>query len=194
VNVEKALYLFLKGAARGSTLAMVDAGSVYWEIGKNNEGVRMYKRVAELGYPAGQFNAYMNNDIKTVSRSCCYMAERKVGSDVGEDLTRESLIALSYSLPDFDLPLTEFPKNMKSITKAVNTNEKEKVRCNLISISYAESLDSKNSPVLVVKYKSKWIENGAKTGNYGFVAIKSAYYSKSRQSREKSLSMPLEKA
>ncbi|GKE85546.1 putative reverse transcriptase domain-containing protein, partial [Tanacetum coccineum] len=40
----------------------------------------------------------------------------------------------------------------------------------------------------------KMIENGAKTGNYGFFAIKSAYYSKSRQSREKSPSMPLERA
>nr|GEX07942.1 hypothetical protein [Tanacetum cinerariifolium] len=38
----------------------------------------------------------------------------------------------------------------------------------------------------------KRIENEAKTGIYGFVAIKSAYYSKSRQSREKSPSMPLE--
>ncbi|GKC76729.1 hypothetical protein Tco_1127503 [Tanacetum coccineum] len=41
---------------------------------------------------------------------------------------------------------------------------------------------------------NKRIENGAKTGIYGFVAIKSAYYSKPRQSRENSLSMPLERA
>ncbi|GKD95997.1 F-box protein, partial [Tanacetum coccineum] len=56
VNVEKALDSFLKGAARGSTLAMVDAGLVYWEIGKKDEGVRMYKRAAELGDPDGQCN------------------------------------------------------------------------------------------------------------------------------------------
>ncbi|GJZ26755.1 F-box protein [Tanacetum coccineum] len=56
VNVEKAMDSFLKGAARGSTLAMVDAGLVYWEIGKKDEGVRMYKRAAELGDPAGQCN------------------------------------------------------------------------------------------------------------------------------------------
>nr|GEX00009.1 hypothetical protein [Tanacetum cinerariifolium] len=31
----------------------------------------------------------------------------------------------------------------------------------------------------------KWIKNGARTGIYGFVAIKSAYYSKSSQSRER---------
>ncbi|GKA75289.1 hypothetical protein Tco_0781667 [Tanacetum coccineum] len=40
----------------------------------------------------------------------------------------------------------------------------------------------------------KRIENKAKTGIYGFVAIKSAYYSKSRQSREKSPSTPMERA
>ncbi|GJT67527.1 F-box protein [Tanacetum coccineum] len=56
VNVEKAMDSFLKGAACGSTLAMVDAGLVYWEIGKKDEGVRMYKRAAELGDPAGQCN------------------------------------------------------------------------------------------------------------------------------------------
>ncbi|GKD43381.1 F-box protein, partial [Tanacetum coccineum] len=52
----KALDSFLKGAACGSTLAMVDTGLVYWEIGKKDEGVRMYKRVVELGDPAGQCN------------------------------------------------------------------------------------------------------------------------------------------
>ncbi|GJX12585.1 hypothetical protein Tco_0204343 [Tanacetum coccineum] len=40
----------------------------------------------------------------------------------------------------------------------------------------------------------KRIENGAKTGIYGFVSIKSAQISRSRQSREKSSSMPLERA
>nr|GEU68439.1 hypothetical protein [Tanacetum cinerariifolium] len=35
---------------------MVDAGLVYWEIGKKDEGVRMYTRAAELGDPAGQCN------------------------------------------------------------------------------------------------------------------------------------------
>nr|GEZ63895.1 hypothetical protein [Tanacetum cinerariifolium] len=40
----------------------------------------------------------------------------------------------------------------------------------------------------------KWIENGAKAGIYGFVVIKSAQCSKSRQSHEKSPSMPWKKA
>nr|GEU59752.1 hypothetical protein [Tanacetum cinerariifolium] len=63
VNVEKALNSFLKGTARGSTLAMVGAGLVYWEIGKKNEGVRMYKRVGALGDLAGQsrFETYVQS-------------------------------------------------------------------------------------------------------------------------------------
>ncbi|GJY50398.1 RNA-directed DNA polymerase, eukaryota [Tanacetum coccineum] len=56
VNVEKALDSFLKGATRGSKLAMLDTGLVYWEIGNKDEGVRMYKRATELGDPVGQCN------------------------------------------------------------------------------------------------------------------------------------------
>nr|DAD30828.1 TPA_asm: hypothetical protein HUJ06_009679 [Nelumbo nucifera] len=55
-NLDKALDSFLKGAARGSTLAMVDAGLIYWEIGKKGEGIALYKKAAELGDPAGQCN------------------------------------------------------------------------------------------------------------------------------------------
>lgn len=55
-DVEKALDSFLKGVARGSTLAMVDAGLIYWEMGKKEEGVNLYRRAAELGDPAGQCN------------------------------------------------------------------------------------------------------------------------------------------
>ncbi|KAF5746568.1 F-box protein [Tripterygium wilfordii] len=55
-NTEKALESFLKGAARGSTLAMVDAGLMYWESGKREEAAALYRRAAELGDPAGQCN------------------------------------------------------------------------------------------------------------------------------------------
>ncbi|KAF7124967.1 hypothetical protein RHSIM_Rhsim12G0040900 [Rhododendron simsii] len=55
-NVEKALESFLKGAARGSTLAMVDAGLVYWEMGRKEEAMGLYGRAAGLGDPAGQCN------------------------------------------------------------------------------------------------------------------------------------------
>nr|XP_004228556.1 F-box protein At1g70590-like [Solanum lycopersicum] len=55
-NLSKALDSFLKGAARGSTLAMVDAGLLYWELGKREEGISLYRKAAELGDPAGQCN------------------------------------------------------------------------------------------------------------------------------------------
>ncbi|KAL9678920.1 hypothetical protein QQ045_016772 [Rhodiola kirilowii] len=35
---------------------MVDAGLIYWEMGKTDEGMALYKRAAVLGDPAGQCN------------------------------------------------------------------------------------------------------------------------------------------
>ncbi|CAN0929443.1 F-box protein At1g70590 [Linum grandiflorum] len=55
-NVNKALDSFLKGANRGSSLAMVDAGLVYWEIGEKEKAIGLYRKAAELGDPAGQCN------------------------------------------------------------------------------------------------------------------------------------------
>lgn len=55
-NLKKALDSFLKGAARGSTMAMVDAGLIYWEMGKKEEGIAWYRKAAELGNPTGQCN------------------------------------------------------------------------------------------------------------------------------------------
>lgn len=55
-NIQKALDSFLKGAARGSTLAMVDAGLIYWEMGKKEESVALYRKAAELGDPTAQCN------------------------------------------------------------------------------------------------------------------------------------------
>ncbi|XP_059657876.1 F-box protein At1g70590 [Cornus florida] len=55
-NLKKALDSFLKGAARGSTLAMVDAGLLYWDMGKKEEGMALYRKAAELGDPTGQCN------------------------------------------------------------------------------------------------------------------------------------------
>lgn len=55
-NSAKALDCFLKGAARGSTLAMVDAGLLYWEMGRKEEGIAWYSKAAQLGDPTGQCN------------------------------------------------------------------------------------------------------------------------------------------
>ena len=51
--MDKALDSFLKDATRGLTLAMVDAGLVYWEMGKKGKAVALYKRAAVLGDLAG---------------------------------------------------------------------------------------------------------------------------------------------
>ncbi|KAM7250752.1 hypothetical protein ACFE04_022635 [Oxalis oulophora] len=55
-NLDKALDSFLKGAARGSTLAMVDAGLLLWEMGNKEKAVALYRRAADLGDAAGQCN------------------------------------------------------------------------------------------------------------------------------------------
>ncbi|KAL4585884.1 hypothetical protein LXL04_010511 [Taraxacum kok-saghyz] len=86
------------------------------------------------------------------TRICCYMAKREFGSDVSEDLTRESLIALSYTLPDTK-NLSSKEVDLKNVAEDVNSDENEKVRAGLISISYAESPDTKDSPVSPEKNK-----------------------------------------
>ncbi|XP_057774506.1 F-box protein At1g70590-like [Salvia miltiorrhiza] len=55
-NLDKALDSFLKAAARGSILAMVDTGLIYWERGKIEDAIVWYRKAAELGDPAGQCN------------------------------------------------------------------------------------------------------------------------------------------
>ncbi|XP_061372757.1 F-box protein At1g70590 [Gastrolobium bilobum] len=55
-NAEKALESFLKAAARGSALAMVDAGLIYWERGEKQKAVDLYLKAAELGNPSAQCN------------------------------------------------------------------------------------------------------------------------------------------
>ncbi|KAK1424992.1 hypothetical protein QVD17_20334 [Tagetes erecta] len=87
------------------------------------------------------------HELKPIKIWCYYMAKKEVGSDISVDLARESLIALSYSLPDTELFSTEFPKSGQNATEAVKPDGNEKLRSELISISYAESTDTKDSPV-----------------------------------------------
>ncbi|KAK4263139.1 hypothetical protein QN277_028600 [Acacia crassicarpa] len=64
-NTEKALDSFLKAVALGSTLAMVDAGLIYWERGERSKAIAMFQKAAELGDPAGQCNlgiSYLQDD------------------------------------------------------------------------------------------------------------------------------------
>ncbi|KOM39792.1 hypothetical protein LR48_Vigan03g317400 [Vigna angularis] len=55
-NADKALDSFMKAAARGSALAMVDAGLIYWERGEKPKAMELYLRAAELGNPSAQCN------------------------------------------------------------------------------------------------------------------------------------------
>lgn len=55
-NMDKALDAFLKGAALGSTMAMVDAGLIYWERGLKDKAVALYQKAADLGDLSGKCN------------------------------------------------------------------------------------------------------------------------------------------
>lgn len=55
-NTEKALDMFTKAAARGSALAMVDAGLIYWERGEKIKALDFYLMAAHLGNPSAQCN------------------------------------------------------------------------------------------------------------------------------------------
>ncbi|KAH1260140.1 F-box protein [Glycine soja] len=55
-NPDRALDSFIKAAARGSALAMVDAGLIYWERGEKPKAMEFYHKAAELGNPSAQCN------------------------------------------------------------------------------------------------------------------------------------------
>ncbi|KAH6813055.1 hypothetical protein C2S51_022073 [Perilla frutescens var. frutescens] len=72
-----------------------------------------------------------------------------------EDSTRESLIALSYGVPETEQPAAMSPKNT-SDEKTVETlpgngDGEEKYRSKLISISSSPSPDMKVQPMLPVE-------------------------------------------
>ncbi|KAL2559841.1 F-box protein [Forsythia ovata] len=84
-NLSKALDSFLKGAARGSTMAMVDAGLIYWEMGKKEEGIEWYRKAAELGNPAGQCNlgiSYLQADPPNAKEAIAWLYQASVAGHV----------------------------------------------------------------------------------------------------------------
>lgn len=76
------------------------------------------------------------------------MANLESGNKISDELARESLIAISYSLPDKDPPLGSFPTKHSSdnFVEANNCDKAENIRSELISISYTESPDSQPQP------------------------------------------------
>ncbi|KAG2672019.1 hypothetical protein I3843_13G018300 [Carya illinoinensis] len=80
---------------------------------------------------------------------CHFMDKTVPGNEVPEELTRESLIAISYSLPDKD-PDSKLPSetlNGENLVGGIESKREEKYRSELISISYTQSPDSGSQPV-----------------------------------------------
>ncbi|GFY92071.1 hypothetical protein Acr_08g0004670 [Actinidia rufa] len=77
------------------------------------------------------------------------MDMKEPGKEASEDLTRESLIAISYRLPEKDPAVDVSPKNLSPVSPidGINGDGAESYRSMLISISYSESPDIKNLPV-----------------------------------------------
>ncbi|THG10970.1 hypothetical protein TEA_028063 [Camellia sinensis var. sinensis] len=77
------------------------------------------------------------------------MDKKEPGKEVSEDVTRESLIALSYRLPEKDLALGFSPENLnsESLVEGIDGDGAERYRSKLISISYSESPEVKTVPV-----------------------------------------------
>ncbi|KAI3498476.1 hypothetical protein L1887_34251 [Cichorium endivia] len=124
--------------------------------GRNQTAHKLIMQTIKTGHGFRRLNVLLSR-TSFLLRTWCYMAKREFRSDVSEDLTRESLIALSYTLPDTkNLSSTEVPKSsntVNNVAESVNTDEKEEFRAGLISISYAESPDTKDSPVSPEKNK-----------------------------------------
>lgn len=67
-----------------------------------------------------------------------------------EDSTRESLIAISYKLPDNEEAGAASPKNTRAGGESSPRDGEDKYRSELISISYSPSPDMKAQPSLPV--------------------------------------------
>ena len=70
------------------------------------------------------------------------------GNETSEEVTRESLIAISYSLPDKDPTSELFSEKVNGeLVGGTDCTGEEKHRSNLISISYTQSQDTGVLPV-----------------------------------------------
>lgn len=74
------------------------------------------------------------------------MAKKESDKEISEEVTRESLIAISYSEPEKDPSIESAPENSKYENVVKSVNEDDKYRSELISISYAESPDTEVQP------------------------------------------------
>ncbi|KAK7407227.1 hypothetical protein VNO78_08953 [Psophocarpus tetragonolobus] len=84
-NSDKALDSFMKAAARGSALAMVDAGLIYWERGEKPKAVELYLKAAELGNLSAQCNlgiSYLQADPPNTKQAFKWLSKASVCGNV----------------------------------------------------------------------------------------------------------------
>ncbi|KAM2064820.1 hypothetical protein ACFX16_028174 [Malus domestica] len=80
-----------------------------------------------------------------------FMDKEGLGKEAPEEVTRESLISISYSEPEKNL--TSNLSSGKSNGEAIDADGEEKFRSELISISYAESPEVGGLPVTMGELK-----------------------------------------
>ncbi|PSS11954.1 Sperm acrosome-associated protein [Actinidia chinensis var. chinensis] len=77
------------------------------------------------------------------------MDKEETRKEASDEVTRESLIAISYRLPEKDQSpgdSTNKPSG-ENLVEGINSDGSEKYRSELISISYSPSPDTKSVPV-----------------------------------------------
>ncbi|KZV31595.1 hypothetical protein F511_13535, partial [Dorcoceras hygrometricum] len=74
-----------------------------------------------------------------------FMDKTEPDKDTAEDVTRESLIAISYRVPETVPEAEKSPKDVEheKVIESVDRDGDEKYRSKLISISYPQSPDGK---------------------------------------------------
>ncbi|KZV43524.1 hypothetical protein F511_19068, partial [Dorcoceras hygrometricum] len=90
-----------------------------------------------------------------------FMDNTEPGNFVAEDMTRESLIAISYRVPDKDPTAEELPKRVKgeNVDETPCPDIDEKYRSKLISISYSPPTNVKVLPILPGKLEGYCLES-----------------------------------
>lgn len=84
-NADKALDAFNKAATRGSALAMVDAGLIYWERGEKGKAMELYLKAAELGNPSAQCNlgiSYLQAEPRNTEQALKWLYKASVCGNV----------------------------------------------------------------------------------------------------------------
>ncbi|XP_027361431.1 F-box protein At1g70590 [Abrus precatorius] len=84
-NADKALDSFMKAAGRGSALAMVDAGLIYWERGEKAKAVELYLKAAELGNSSAQCNlgiSYLQAEPPNTEEALKWLYKGSIGGNV----------------------------------------------------------------------------------------------------------------